>query len=227
MSATFRPGIVTSDLVLGVDAYNPRSYPGSGGTWFDISGNKLNLTGTAANLSNTGLQSGAAWSTASTLALNTDCHSIFYTLRMSASSGAPDGWSGDWEQIFTYAAGGSDRTPGVWRYPTSRYLHWRYDPGNTGVDFGKDSSGNLFDLGTWYYVGETKNGVTATAYVNGTQVGISASIASPKTRGPAAITLFNSYTANAQIGCVQVYSRPLNASEIQQNFTAIRGNYGI
>ena len=35
------PKIVTDGLVLGLDAANPKSYPGSGTTWNDISGNKL------------------------------------------------------------------------------------------------------------------------------------------------------------------------------------------
>ena len=47
MSVLTRPPIVTSGLVLHLDAANRKSYPGSGTTWFDISGNRnnLNLTG--------------------------------------------------------------------------------------------------------------------------------------------------------------------------------------
>lgn len=37
------PNIVTNGLVMCVDAANPRSYPGSGTTWYDISGNSHNL----------------------------------------------------------------------------------------------------------------------------------------------------------------------------------------
>jgi len=33
------PTIVTNGLVLALDAANPKSYPGSGTTWFDLSGN--------------------------------------------------------------------------------------------------------------------------------------------------------------------------------------------
>ena len=38
------PKIVTDGLVLGLDAANPKSYPGSGTTWNDISGNGNNAT---------------------------------------------------------------------------------------------------------------------------------------------------------------------------------------
>ena len=33
------PSIVTNGLVLALDAANHKSYPGSGTTWFDLSGN--------------------------------------------------------------------------------------------------------------------------------------------------------------------------------------------
>jgi hypothetical protein len=43
--AFFRgPSIVTDGLVLYLDAANPDSYPGSGNTWFDISGNGNHFT---------------------------------------------------------------------------------------------------------------------------------------------------------------------------------------
>lgn len=38
------PRLVTDGLVLYVDAANPKSYPGSGTTWYDLSGNNYHLT---------------------------------------------------------------------------------------------------------------------------------------------------------------------------------------
>ena len=132
--------------------------------------------------------------------------------------------------IFQYAPSGTDRSPGVWRYPSQRYIHWRYDPGNTGADFGQTSLGDVgtqFALSTWFYIGVTKNGATATSYVNGVSLGTS-TVASPKTAGNAAITLFPYYTSGlAELGCVHVYNTVLTASQVAQNFNAIRGRYGI
>ena len=133
--------------------------------------------------------------------------------------------------ILGYPAGGTDRTPGVWRFPSNRLIHWRYDPGNTGADFGQTSliggGGSEFAVNTWFYIGVTKNGTTATSYVNGASLGNS-TVASPKTRGNAVIQLFPAFTATlAQIGCVHVYNNPLTAAEVEQNFNAIRRNYGI
>lgn len=47
MGLAHNPRIVTSGLVLYLDAANPRSYPGTGTTWFDLSGN--NNHGTLVN----------------------------------------------------------------------------------------------------------------------------------------------------------------------------------
>ena len=52
MSIATGPSIVTSGLVLDVDARNVRSYPGSGTTWYDTSGNGLDWTMPSAGLYN-------------------------------------------------------------------------------------------------------------------------------------------------------------------------------
>jgi hypothetical protein len=223
---SYNPGIVTSDLGLCLDVFNPESFTGSTTTWFDISGNNLHATG-ASGLSATGLASGVAWNTASTSLLNTDTHSVFFTIRFNSTPTYPNGTSGSWDQIFGYPAPGTDRSPGIWRYPSERRIHWRYSPDNSGVDFGQTSGGAEFALNTWFYIGETKNGATATAYVNGASV-TSGSVSSPKTRGNAVIQLFPGFTSTlAQIGCVHVYNNPLTASQVEQNFNAVRRNYGI
>ena len=38
------PNISTDGLILALDAANPKSYPGSGTTWFDLSGNNYHFT---------------------------------------------------------------------------------------------------------------------------------------------------------------------------------------
>ena len=229
MTISYNPSIVTSGLGLCLDAGNPRSYPGSGTSWFDVSGNNLTATGSS-GLTATSLSSGASWSTSSTSLLNTDTHSVFFTLKLNSSVTYPNGTTGNWEMIFQYAPSGSDRSPGVWRYPSQRYIHWRYDPGNTGADFGQTSLGDVgsqFALNTWFYVGVTKNGATATSYVNGVSLGTS-TVASPKAAGNAAITLFPYYTSGlAELGCVHVYNTVLTESQVAQNFNALRGRYGI
>ena len=44
MAIFYNPSIVSSGLVLALDAGNPKSYPGSGTTWTDLSGQSNNFT---------------------------------------------------------------------------------------------------------------------------------------------------------------------------------------
>lgn len=227
MALFHSPSIVMNGLVLALDAGNIKSYPGSGTTWTDLSGNGINASGTASNISSTGAISGAPWSTSSTSILNTDFHSIFFMLKMNSSGTFPEGYTGSWEKIFSYNAGGSDRSPGVWRYPSERRIHWRYDPSNSGIDFSSNSGGTQFHLNTWHHVGVTKNGSSALAYVNGINVN-SATVSNPKTAGNAPV-IINEYYPNPlnNVNCVMIYNRVLTASEIQQNFNATRGRFGV
>lgn len=227
MAFIHSPKIVTEGLSLYLDAYNKNSYPGTGTVWRDLTTNQLDASGNASYISNTGAIAGASWITPTTGILNTDIHSVFFMLKLNSSVTYPNGWTGGWEKIFSYNAGGSDRSPGVWRYPSERRIHWRYDPGNTGIDFGKNSSFAEFDLATWYYIGVTKNGANALAYVNGINV-TSATVANPKTAGSGTIVI-NEYYTNPlnNVNCVQVYNRVLTATEILRNFNAIKSRFGL
>lgn len=159
--------------------------------------------------------------------LNNDAHSIFFAVRFNSTVGYPNSFTGAWDKIFTYNPSGSDRSPGVWRYPSQRYLHWRYDPSNSGCDFGKNTSNQDFDLNTWYYVGVTKNGATATCYVNGVYASQS-TVSNPKTSGNANTWFFEGHTAPdiTHLSCCHIYNRVLSATEVANNYNAIRGRFG-
>jgi len=227
MSLSHSPSIITNGLQLYLDAANVKSYPGSGTAWKDLTINKIDASGNASYISSTGAIAGASWNTSSTSILNTDFHSIFFMLKLNSSVTYPQGYTGSYQKMFSYNAGGGDRSPSVWLYPSERRLHWRYDPANTGADFYSDSIGTQFALNTWYYVGVTKNGSTALSYVNGVNVG-SSTVANPKTAGSAAVIINEGYTNPLNnINCVMVYDRVLSATEISNNFNALRSRFAI
>lgn len=203
----------------------------------DLTGNRttntLNITypSGVTPLNHSSLNSyGSAVITDSSSILDTDTHSIFFMIRFNTTSSyGSNGYSGSWDKIFSFNAGGSDRSPGIWRWPSERSLHWRYDPGNSGCDFGKTAAGTgyQFDIDTWYYVGVTKNGGSTVMYVNGKQIG-TGSVSSPKTSGSSAIYLYEYYPTDlSSMGLIQVYNRVLSDDEVFTNFSAIRGRYGI
>jgi hypothetical protein len=229
MGVAYNTKIQTSGLVLCLDPGNRVSYPGSGTTWFDLSSSQLNFSVTAANMTTPGLNSGAIASSSSTSILNNDSHTILFMIKFNTTATyGSNGYSGNWEQIIGYPAGGSDRTPGIWRNPSNRMIHWRYDPGNTGfsgICLNSDTTDFLID--TWYYVGVSKNGAAGRSYINGA-FNTSATLANPKTSGSSAIYIFNGAIAGLMtMGPLHIYNRVLTDEEIKENFFAIRGRYGI
>jgi hypothetical protein len=211
--------VVASGLVLNLDATNIASYPGTGTTWYDLSPSGLNATGSSA-ITGQRLQANQPYTTATTGILNTDTHSLFFSIQINNTSGT-------WDKIFGYTPAGTDRSPGIWRWPSTRRIHWRYDPGNTGADFSADAVGN--DLGTeftpnvWYYVGVTKNGSATRSYVNGQLVGTTTAVTT-KTAGTSTIQLYPGYTQNSSVmRHVHVYNRVITDNEVLKNYNAVRG----
>jgi hypothetical protein len=222
----YKPILTQNGIVLHYNAANTASYPGFGTTLFDLSPSALNANLTrmlplTANA--TAITSTDPATTATTSILNTDTHTICFSIRI----GAP---SGNWDKIFGYEPAGTDRSPGIWRFPSQRYIHWRYDPGNAGADLSAIIGGN-FDAGTglveftqdaWYYICVTKSGSTAMSYVDGVRVS-TVSVTATKTAGTAAVKIVPAYTvANTYRRHLHVYNRALSPEEIAANYSAIR-----
>lgn len=230
MGTSYGPKTVTDGLVLCVDASNTKSYPRTGTTWYDISSSRLAFSGNSSYISPTvGAIAGVSWSTDTTTILNTDTHSIFFYIRFNSSVTYPNGTTGNWDKIFTYPGGGSDRSPGIWRWPSNRWIHWRYDPSNSGCDFGVNSAtldtNSEFPLNTWYYVGVTKNGGTTIMYVNGRQIGVG-TVSNPKTAGNAPVRVYESYSNSlSNLNNLVIYNRVITDAEVLQNYSALKGRY--
>lgn len=217
--------IVTDGLVFYLDATNPNSNTGTETTWYDLSPTGLNASGSSTISTTMGLARNQPYTTASTSILNDDTHSLFFWLQIN-------GTTGSWDKIFGYEPSGTDRSPGIWRYPTARKIHWRFDPGNTDADFSAtasttyQSAGTEFVPDTWYYVGVTKNGQTASTYVNGLKLA-DRSVVATKTSGNSTIRLFPAYNGStAYMAGVQIYNRPILTTEVFFNFEALKNKFG-
>jgi hypothetical protein len=234
MAQIFGPTIVRNGLILALDAADKKSYPGSGTTWYDISGGNRTGTGGDFQLGSDGryaLFSGTSCTVASSDILNTDYHSVFMIVRFKATETYTNGTTGNFDKFFTYAPSGTDRSPGVWRYPSNRIIHWRYDPSNSGCDFlDYYGTGTDFALNRDYFVGVTKNGSIGTPYVNGVEVPIysGGSVSNPKTTGNATTIFFEGYPSNLmEIKNCLVYNRPILSKEVYQNYLAYKTRLSI
>ena len=102
--------------------------------------------------------------------------------------------------------------------------HNESNPGGYNVVYGTG-----INLNQWYHIAATDDGVTVRLYINGVQVTSGSSGPSVNYAGQPIIGQFGGGNAvtNGSIPYVRIFNRALSASEIQQNFNAIKGRYGL
>ena len=228
MALAHSPSIVTSGLVLCLDAANPKSYPGSGTTWTDLSGlgNNGTLTnGVGYNSSNLGSLSFDGVDDYVTVSnQTTSSFTLCCWLRTTATSlTGTYAWQGNgilWSDV---GGGANDFVLAILNNKVSFYT----GDNNTNID-GTTS----INTGSWFYVAIIKNGTNSNKniYVNSILEATGDCTANLLTANPiiriGGNTLDSRYF-NGNIAQVQIYNRALTASEIQQNFNALRGRFSI
>jgi len=229
--------LVTSGLVLDLDAAKVASYPGTGTTWYDISGN--NLTGSLVN----GPTFTGIGKSASIVFDGVDDYvgitnpTIFQNQNFSISTWLnPSSANQAITSIIDYDHGrdlqgwviqSEDAT-------TNRYYYLGYYDGSTfqpstGIGAGK---GVQLTNSVWQNLTYTKNGTSVIGYLNGSQnftstAGNANVFYSNKdlTIGGAVMTLDRDY--NGRIASTQIYNRGISPFEVWQNFNAFKDRYGI
>lgn len=222
MGISYNPGIVTNGLVLCLDAGNPRSYPGTGTIWKDVSNNTA--VGTLTN--------GVTYSSNNAGVLTFDGVDD----RVSVVNSLP-ALSNFTVELFLKTTV-VDNSQNIF---LDQYFSLRYEiNGNNkfNIHLGTGSGWVYTSLpstttvvaNTWYHTAWTWNGAAATMYVNGlAENSISNGAASS---GTGTITLGQhtpdtSYAWAGSMGSIKIYNRGLTADEVMQNFNAQRGRYGI
>jgi len=210
MSNYAGPFIPKSGLICLLDAANTKSYPGSGTTWYDISGNSNNGT----------LVNGPTFSQ-NTILLD----GVNDWIRLDT----PDLRTGDYTVV-----GASRRLSGTGRtfsgYLTNWLMgHWSNYTLNYYAGGWITAVGNGPDDTNWRIYTATSSNSGQSLYAN--SVGIIINNTGSATSGPQGFAI-GSYSAfaeygNANISYMAVYNRQLTSSEISQSFYAFRGRYGV
>ena len=235
MAIGYNPTLVTNGLVLCLDAGNIKSYLGSGTTWTDQISNANNGT----------LQGSPGFSSLNggVITFNgtnqyADCgyNPIIYNLTTNFSVEAWVRWTG------AVATTGN----GQWMLANVDHLsstiggfQLGYVP-SLGIHFStygnlqQASSGTVPVINTWYHlVGVKSSTFGYVIYVNGVSAGTNAATTNAgvgqrnlriahRERDGASAGYFPGY-----IPSVKIYNVALTASQVQQNFNALRGRFGI
>ena len=233
MGAYAGPDVVENGLVLALDAGNTKSYPGSGSTWTDLSGNGNNGTFTAAGAPTYDSANGGSLSfDGSDDYVNCGNSSVFnqsggksFTITCWALFNSA---TQNHNPIFNKAA-----LNGTWEYTlglnNSRGVSWLTS--SNGTNWVVRGVGETISLSTWYYysVGYDFTNQVSFASINGKTIFTSAQTGIYNGSRAFEIGRHNdpTTTMNGRISNLNFYNRALTASEIQQNFNALRGRFSI
>jgi hypothetical protein len=226
------PRIVTNGLVLALDAADRNSYPTTGTTWFDLAGSN---NGTLTN--------GPTFNSANGGSIVFDGSNDYV--------GLGDNLILDITKPFTISSFFNlnlynNTYPTLFTIKTSTgnslVLLITLDGGYAPLTFGWNGTDTYKPSGTislnkWYNISLTYNGNGISSfsnfnlYINNTLQTLSAAntfagIGQVNTLGTLNTGTANFYF-NGNIASTQIYNRALSTTEIQQNFNALRGRFGI
>ena len=193
------PDIITDGLVLSLDAASTRSYPGSGSTWSDLSGNNFDFTIEASGFT---YNAGGWFDMANGGITNSDnitdvttCTFVFWIRTTDVQSLF---WTSDNSQNYlgAYSSGN--------KFYNSQY-------GSPTFHMNTVQRANIYDFirtGEWMMV-EFKN-------VNMSQTNINK------------FGTYGSFQfANGDLAVIQLYTKNLTQAESNQNFNALRSRFDI
>lgn len=247
MAVAYNPQIATNGLVLALDAGNPKSYPGSGTTWTDLSGRGNNGT----------LTNGPTYSSSNGGSLILDgTNDYISNINPNLSEAQVEGnltyeyWLHPTQSIyasFTQSTTGTDYfSPGTsqglanqteYKYNNQTFAAFQFCFGTNGFVAGAHNNGYappfLVDYQSYSGISHLvviKNVYGCSYYVNGvfkktsTQSKILGVVPDLVTSND---TQYFGRFFKGNVYSYKLYNRALTAAEIQQNFNATRSRYGI
>jgi hypothetical protein len=237
------PRIVTDGLVLCLDASHKKSYPGSGTTWYDLSGNGYNGTlvngvgyvGTnGGSLSFDGVNDYVSVSNSNYLNTNEFTTSLWIYLENITTTYTPRTFL----EKNVYNTSGIQFAIGTGGQLTNRILTVRYSTtGNIENVYYFTPSATIVPFQTWINISLVFSYINPNSfislYINGVLVKTSSASSGtfvPNTKalgigipGPG---LGNGYH-KGKISSYLIYNKALTPQEIQQNFNATKGRFGL
>jgi len=222
MSFSNGPTTVTNGLVLALDAADKNSYPGSGTSWFDLSGN--NNTGTLTNgpTFNSGNGGSIVFDGAddyvqtSNTSFNSSTIAVSVWINRSTTAttfpviASKEGVSSGW----------------ILHIINTNKIFWKINNNNSTAITTTAS----LTVGLWYNIVGIYTGSQLAVYINGIldsttsdNTGINSN--STALRIGEYQTTGNAYKGN--IANIQIYNRALSATEILQNYNATKTRFGL
>ena len=244
MSEFYSYGVVTSSMMLYLDASNASSYGGSGTTWYDLSGNGYNATfASAGGGSNpsyttsggrkyfqfTGINpSGPHYTGGGYMTLSNNLDTSYATIQCWFNNNT--------SATYVMILGGKTATASVYQgyelYLNGSAIGNADARISTGGGTANTDIAASYSYNTWYNFALTYNGSNMYTYLNGSQVATTSKTGTINTGRP--FTIGAQYLdgstpsefLNGALGSMFVYSKALSATEILQNYNTQKYLYG-
>jgi len=225
------PSIVTEGLVLCLDAANPKSYPGTGTGWTDLS-----------NTGNNGvLTNGPSYSTLNGGNINFDGTND--TINCGSAPQIGSSLTALTVEVFLRTAVAETKLIAENGTSFTQNTFYLAQENSTQFTFSTYGGGDQdliaanfsYQTNRWYHlVGVWQSGVRNKLYSNGIDVTspYSGSIRTTLQNGNTNLFLGcrgggASFFFNGDIPVFRIYTKALSAHEVNQNFNALRGRFGI
>ena len=229
MASKGGPDIIENGLTLFLDASNIRSYPGSGTTWSDLSGNGNNGS----------LINGPTFSAANLGSIVFDGTNDYVDMGSSTYCNLINISVSVWVRVTSASGFLLSRYFNTTSY-NGFYMYYDVPSTKFSVD-GRESSAaylsrpttNTYPLNNWYNVTWTKSANVWSIYINGS-LDVSSALGNgttPFSNNTMWLGGYNEggaqYYSSVNLSNVFIYNRVLSANEVLQNYNAARARFGL
>jgi hypothetical protein len=228
------PKIVTDGLVLALDASSPRSYPGTGTTWSDLTPNSLDATlynGMSYSTDNhgtmvlDGVDDYAQISSSPLTAITVFTFELWINRTGIATTTAP------YDRIFQKEGGVSGYPAWGWHIgeDVSAAVSFLSAYGDGTTLNNSISFSTAIELNEWNCLATTlDSNLLASNYINGVLTNSGTLNNTPmNTEDTILIGIGDNREFKGKISTVKVYNRALTADEIFQNYNALKSRFGL
>lgn len=226
MALVYNNSVVRDGLVLHLDAANPKSYPGAGSVWYDLSGRKNNATLYGSPVFSGGRVLFDGISTYAAIPFNPTDFTFDYEQTVILIM-SPTENDANRRNPYDQAYGGG----GTWTHEPSGGISWYYGTAGTNtIPYTSYGSVAVTQGETAMMATTRKSNQYRRWYKNGIMTaGTTDSVYPQVITGTNPIQIGRGYAGwyLGYIDVVMVYNKSLTTEQIAQNFEAYRGRYGI
>jgi len=236
VGVNYNPAIVTSGLILALDAANPKSYPGSGTAWNDLSGNGKHFAwdaqptfvsaGGASYINTNGRFATGPASDSFGLTGSSGYTVIFLMQQITLTA--------NYSFLFSKTGTGSANR-GIAAHLAHSVSTVYFDQGgccgsDTRTNIGVDTTSNWCMMSLRRDTNSSNRSIikNTTTLITNTSAAADISLISEPVyinKNPNDLSLTGAW--DIKLGMMLTYNRGLSDVEISQNFNALRGRYGI